>query len=213
MVRIEKRGGCSGRWLTAQVILAVAALAGGCWSGRPARVVPPAMDPQTVVDAVMQKADANGDGRIAGDEFDALPAVGFAREAFDRDDDKAISREELLTWLEEVKASRVAITSFATEIKHKGRPLSGAMVRLIPEEVMGGTMQQAEGTTDENGMAMVSIPGGEYPGVNCGLYRVEVSGTGNDGKPLPAVYNSQSRLGVSVGGGAIEHGMIVFDLD
>lgn len=213
MVRIEKRGGCPGKWFTAPVILLAVAATGGCWSGRPARVVPPAMDPQTVVEAVMQKADADGDGRITAEEFDAMPAVGFALEAFDRDGDKAVSREELLTWLEEVKASRVAITSFAAEIKHKGRPLSGAVVRLIPEELMGGTMQQAEGTTDENGSAMVSIPGGEYPGVNCGLYRVEISGTGNDGKPLPEVYNSKTRLGVAVGGSATEHGMIVFDLD
>jgi hypothetical protein len=62
-------------------------------------------------------------------------------------------------------------------------------------------------------MSMVTIPGGEYPGVNCGLYRVEITGKGNDGKPLAAKYNSQSALGVAVGGMLPENGMAVFELN
>jgi hypothetical protein len=57
-----------------------------------------------------------------------------------------------------------------------------------------GGIKEASGQTDQSGMSMVTIPGSEYPGVNCGLYRVEISGKGNDGKPLAAKYNSQSSL-------------------
>lgn len=55
-------------------------------------------------------------------------------------------------------------------------------------------------------------PAAEVPGVNCGLYRVELTGPGIDGRPLPASFNTESRLGLAVGAALPPNGMATFDL-
>jgi len=187
---------------TACVVFLLATAVSGCGPSQPARIPAPALDPAAVATA----AAANGD-------LDKLPAIAFARSALDADKDKKVSQSELVKWLEEVRDSKVAITSVAVQVLHKGKPLSGAEIRLVPEACMAGGIKEASGTTDQSGMSMVTIPGSEFAGVNCGLYRVEITGNGNDGKPLPAKYNSQSTLGVAVGGILPEQGMASFELD
>jgi len=181
------------------VVLLLATASVGCGPARPARIPAPPLDPAAVAAA-------------AGD-LDKLPAIAFGRVVLDTDKDKKVSQAELIKWLEEVRDSKVAITSVAFQVSHKGKPLSGAEIRLVPEACMGGGIKEASGKTDQSGMSMVTIPGSEYPGVNCGLYRVEITGNGNDGKPLAAKYNSQSTLGVPVGGMLPENGMAVFELN
>jgi len=179
-------------------LLLLAIVSSGCGPSRPARIPAPPLDPAAVAAA-------------AGDP-DKLPAVSFGRIVLDTDKDKKVSSPELVKWLEEVRDSKVAITSVAFQVSHKGKPLSGAEIRLVPEACMGGGVKEASGKTDQTGMSMVTIPGSQYPGVNCGLYRVEITGKGNDGKPLEAKYNTQSTLGVAVGGMLPENGMASYDL-
>lgn len=187
--------------LTASVIL-LATAGTGCGPSRPARIPAPPLDPAAVATAA-----------AAGGDLDKLPAIASGRVVLDTDKDKKVSQAELITWLEEVRNSRVAITSLAFQVSHKGKPLSGAEIRLVPEACMGGAIKEAAGKTDQSGTSMVTIPGSEYPGVNCGLYRVEITGTGNDGKPLAATYNAQSTLGAAVGGMLPENGMVVYELN
>lgn len=182
-----------------RALLLLAAATIGCGPSRPARIPAPPLDPVAVAAA-------------AGD-LDKLPALAFGRVVLDTDNDKKVSQAELVKWLEEVRDSKVAITSVAFQVSHKGKPLSGAEIRLVPEACMGGGIKEASGKTDQSGMSMVTIPGSEYPGINCGLYRVEITGTGADGKPLAAKYNSQSTLGVAVGGMLPENGMATFELN
>ncbi|MFM8414495.1 MAG: hypothetical protein ACKOCX_07195 [Planctomycetota bacterium] len=188
-----------GQHVVACLVLAVAL---GCGSARPARIPAPPLDPAAVADAA---AAAGG--------LEKLPAIASGKAGLDTDGDTKVSRDELIAWLEQVRNSKVAITSLAVQVTHKGKPLSGAAVKLVPESCMGGRIQEAAGTTDDSGVAMVAIAGAEYPGVNCGLYRVEITGSGNDGKPLAAPYNSRSTLGVAVGGMLPESGMAVFELN
>lgn len=180
----------------------VLAVAVGCGPARPARIPAPPLDPAAVADAV-----------AATGGLETLPAIIFAKAGLDTDGDDHVSRGEFVTWLEQVRDSKVAITSLAVQVTHKDKPLAGAAVKLVPEACLGGRIQEAAGTTDQTGVAMVTIAGAEYPGVNCGLYRVEISGSGNDGKPLAAKYRSQSALGVAVGGMLPENGMAVFELN
>jgi hypothetical protein len=56
-------------------------------------------------------------------------------------------------------------------------------------------------------------PAGWKPGTSSGLYRIEITGTGNDGKPLPARFNAKSTLGTAVGAGVPEYGMASVTLD
>ena len=186
--------------LTSSVLLLATATT-GCGPSRPARIPAPPLDP-----AAVAAAASSGD-------LNKLPAIAAGRIVLDTDKDKKVSQGELVKWLEEVRDSKVAITSIAVQVSHKGKPLSGAEIRLVPEACMAGGIKEASGKTDQSGMSMVTIPGSEYPGVNCGLYRVEITGNGNDGKPLAAKYNSQSTLGVAVGGMLPENGMAVFELN
>ena len=181
--------------------LLLLATAAGCGPSRPARIPAPPLDP-----AAVAAAASSGD-------LNKLPAIAAGRVVLDTDKDKKVSQGELLKWLEEVRDSKVAITSIAVQVSHKGKPLSGAEIRLVPEACMAGGIKEASGKTDQSGMSMVTIPGSEYPGVNCGLYRVEITGNGNDGRPLAAKYNAQSTLGVAVGGMLPENGMAIFELN
>jgi hypothetical protein len=190
------------------VVLAVS----GCGQGRPARVIAPAIDVEAVTAAMFTAADTDGNARLEDGELATVPAIATAAVALDTDGDKGVSRQELAQWLDEVSRSKVAITTFETVVRHRGRPLAGVLVKLVPEPFMGGEIKAAEGTTDADGLARVTIPGGRYPGVNCGMYRVEITGKGNDGRPLPARYSSTSTLGVAVGGPLPEQGMALFEL-
>jgi len=182
------------------ICLAIAVVA-GCGPARPARIAAPVIDPTAVADGIA----------LAGG-LESMAAIAAARSGLDANGDEQVSRDELVGWLEQVRDSKVAITSVAVQVMHKGKPLSAAAVKLVPEACMGGAIKQAAGTTDDSGVAMVTIPGSEYPGVNCGLYRIEITGTGTDGKALPAKYNTDSTLGVAVGGMLPENGMVSFDL-
>jgi len=189
------------------VLLMLAGAVVGCGPARPTRLPAPALDPAAVADAAL-----GGSGPQGKAELKQVPALAFALDLLDKDGDKKLSREELIGWLTEVRDSKVAITSLSVEVKHKGRPVKNATVRFIPESFMT-EVKEAGGTTDDTGMAMVSIPGSEYPGVNCGLYRVAISGQGNNGKALPAKYNAETTLGVAVGGMLPENGMVTFVLE
>ena len=189
-------------------LLALALLAcplAGC-SNRPARVPAPRINPGAIVEAVFEQADADRDGSLRGSEQQAVPSIAAAAGRLDADGDGAVTRDELLGWLEAVRDSRVAINPLEVVVTQRGRPLAGATVRLVPEAFMGGEVQAAEGVTDAGGVAAMTIPGAKYAGVNCGLYRVEITGT--DGKPLPERVNAAATLGVAVGAGAPETGSV-----
>lgn len=194
-------------------LLTILVVAVGCGPARPKRIEPPPLDPDAVVAALMARADADGDGVVKRGEFGRVGALAKAAQDFDEDHDGAISAAELRQWLEQVRASRIAITSFAGEVRHLKRPLANATVKLVPEDFMGPGMQAAAGVTDESGRFSATIPDAKYPGVNCGFYRVEITGQGNDGKPLPETFNTRSTLGVAVGGRLPENGVAVFVLE
>jgi hypothetical protein len=193
----------------ALVVLAEA----GCGSSTPKRLVPPKLAPQAVTAAVMTTADADGNGSLDRQELARLPGLAGGLGLLDADSSGSLSAAELTAWFDAIKASRVAITSLAVQVTQKGKPLADATVKLVPETFMGPETKAAEGRTDASGSATVSIPGSRYPGVNCGIYRVEITGTGSDGKPLPARYNSDTILGVAVGGLLPENGTAIFEID
>lgn len=177
----------------------------GC-SNRPARVPAPRINPGAIVEAVFEQADADRDGRLRAAEQRTVPAIAAAVSRLDTDGDGAVAREELLAWLEAVRDSRVAITPLEVVVMQRGRPLASATVRLVPEPFMGGQMKAAEGLTDAQGVAAITIPDAQYPGVNCGLYRVEITGT--EGVPLPNDLNTTTTFGVAVGAGVPETGSV-----
>lgn len=198
--------------ILALTVAALLCTVAGC-STRPARVPAPRINPAGIVDSVFEKADADRDGRLRAVEQQTVPSIAMAAGTLDADRDGGVTREELASWLEAVRDSRVAVTSLEVVLTQRGRPLVAATVRLVPESFMGAEVKAAEGTTDASGVAAVAIPDATYPGVNCGLYRVEITGTGNDGKPLPERVNTATTLGLAVGVGIPETGSVEFRVD
>ena len=185
----------------------------GCGSFVPKRLVPPTVEPRAVLAAIMKTADEDTNGSVERHEIVRIPGLASAREFLDTDSSGSLSAAEIKSWLDAVKDSRVAIVSLTVGVHQKGKPLADVSVRLVPEPCMGNGPTIAEGRTDATGNATVSIPGSRYAGVNCGIYRVEIAGTGADGMPLPARYNSASELGAAVGGPLPRGGAVMFNLE
>ncbi len=195
------------------VLVGSAVAAAGCGSPRSSSVTPPALDAAAVTAAVMAQADTDSDGQLTKQELERVPALAVSLAALDTNSDGRLAAAELRTWLDAVRGAGVAFTPLTVSVTHNDKPLERAEVRLVPESFMAGRVGAATGQTDSFGTAVLSIPESGYPGVHCGLYRIEITGTGNDGKPLPPHFNAESTLGVAVGAGVPEYGMVSFTLD
>ncbi len=99
-----------------------------------------------------------------------------------------------------------------TVTQHR-RPVANALVKLVPEAAMGSAVEPAEGQTDETGLTFFNVVGGKTFGVRGGLYRVHITGMLPDGSPIPGQYNSDTTLGIAVGGGLPQPRTPEFKLD
>lgn len=185
----------------------------GCERPRDERVMPPALDADTVTRALMAKVDADRDGRVMPNEMQKVPALMYARAELDADKNGDLSRAELYRWFEFVRDSEVALSQVTGVVMHRQRPLADAEVALVPEPFMGPSMATAKAVTDAEGRFAATIPGSRYPGVHCGFYRVEISGTGNDGNVLGSFQGGNTPLGLAVGGMLPIGGFVTFTLD
>ena len=185
----------------------------GCGSRQPARLAAPSFSAEQASAAILTRADTNSDGSIDAGEASRVPALKQAIRDLDSDGDKRLAREELLRWFEEIRRSRVAINPLGLTITHRGKPLGNAQVRLVPEDFLGPGVSIATGTTDAAGLVRPTIAGSQHAGVNCGLYRLEISGRGNDGQPLAARFNTATTLGLAVGGQVPTSGLVTIALD
>jgi hypothetical protein len=135
---------------------ALAAAGAGC-DARPDRLEPPDYDP-SAGRAAVTRYDANADGRISGDELAACPALNSARAQLDADRDGAITAEEVDARIRQWRASRVALMPVCCKVQLDGKPVPGARVTFEPEPCLGPAVRAATGTTDEDGLAILSIP-------------------------------------------------------
>ena len=185
------------RVLSTFVVLAVV----GC-SGKPTGVKAPAINPAGAAKSLMTQYDTDRDGQLSQTELANCAALSDALDRYDKNGDLKISREELTkrftSWLE----SGLGISSLTCRITFKGRPLEGAEVSLVPEPCFEDTLQRASGTTDDSGVAMLSIDASHMPsdaynmrGVQQGLFRVEIT---HPDVAIPAKYNIETELGKEV---------------
>jgi hypothetical protein len=194
------RFGCWFLWM----VMAVPVLVLGCSTPLPDWMVPPPVDPRGIAQAIMAQADADENGSLEGKELATIPALQASLTPLDTNADRKLSRDEIETWLEQVKKDGVPQRDVSFKIMARGKPLANAAVKLVPEACMGGTIEAAEGKTDESGVVFLNIPTLRTLGVRCGLYRLEVTGTRANGRPIPAKYGKDSPLGYAVGGGLPE---------
>lgn len=175
-------------------LLAGSSLLAGC-SSEPARVVPPTI-PADAGQAAVSKFDADGDQAIGGAELDQVPSLKSAMRRFDRNRDNKISPEEIQARIQSWQSSKVGLLQANVKVLLNGRPLSGAEVRLMPEAFLGTSIQPAKGITDNEGRAALRTSDG--PGVQLGLYRIEISKKSGSAESIPAKYNERTELGAEI---------------
>ena len=165
--------------------------------------------------------DTDKDGKLSGKELDKCPGLKAActppattcRPSIRRGTGE-ITAEMITDRIRAWQASRLGRMSLRCMVTHNGRPLEGATVKFVPEPFLGPNMPTATGLTDQNGVAMLTIPTGENggpPGVPPGFFRVEIT---KAGLKIPAKYNKETIFGqeVAIDAPAIRSG-IKFDLE
>jgi len=182
----------------------LAVLAAAACSNTPDRVYPPGINPNAG-DAAIEQYDANGDGKIAGEELDKAAGIKGAMENIDTNGDGAVTADEIYARIKSWKESKLGRSSQAITVTRNDQPLAGATVKMVPEKFLGDEVQPASGTTDEYGVAMLNIPPEADPegigGMQVGLYRIEITKSGED---IPAKYNTETELGVEIAQDAAE---------
>lgn len=163
-------------------------------------MLPPGIDAVAAGKLAIQQYDTNGDGQIGGPELDEAPALKASIKNLDANGDKQISGEEITARIEDWQTGRVGKMGLLVLVTRGGRPLEGATVKFVPEKFLGDEIQPAEGVTDELGYADLSVavdPSDptDVRGVQCGLYRVEIT---KQGAKIPAMYNTETGFGQEV---------------
>jgi uncharacterized protein YceK len=192
-------------------------LLSGC-NSQPKRVNPPAINPQQAAQAAIAEYDKNGDGTIDGPELDSAASLKSSLKEIDKNGDGKISADEIKERIEQWQASKVGLMSFSCRVQMDKAPLAGATVTLIPEKFLGPNLLPATGTTNEQGIAAVSVakdklPNPNFSGVHVGFYRIEISKQQGGAETIPARYNANSELGQEVAQGvpALQT-LVTFDL-
>jgi hypothetical protein len=182
----------------------------GCWSSGPPRVLPDLPDPSATSKA-MEMYDTNHDGFLDPNELEKVPGLKAALKRLDNDHDGKLSKQEIadrINFWADSRAGRVAVR---LRVTHKGQPLSGARVTLVPENFLGAALPSGSGTTSEMGTASISAPSAansQVRGLSPGFYRVEIT---KDGEKIPAKYNNETTLGAEASSDDQQVGL-VFDL-
>ena len=180
----------------------------------PARLLPPQIDAAAAGAKAIELFDTNKDGKLSGEELDKCPGLKAAVDRIDPAGKGEITADMIAARIKAWQASKLGRMSLSCRVTKNGQPLAGAEVKFVPEKFLGENLQTATGKTDQNGMAMLSIPVRgpcDPPGVAPGVYRVEIT---KSGEKIPAKYNTETIFGqeVALDAKGIQEG-INFDLD
>jgi hypothetical protein len=176
-------------------VLVIVATA-GCDRG-PARVVAPSIPAKSTAAAAIQQFDKNNDGKLTGAELDACPSLKNSVDLFGNKPHDTVTADMIAERISAWRQSGVARMAVTCRITRNDKPLAGAVVKLVPEQFLGGSLPMGQGKTDNSGIAAISmVDGSDPPGMPCGFYRVEVTKPGDS---VPARYNTATTLGKEVG--------------
>lgn len=168
----------------------------GC-SSRPARVLPPDVDPAAAAASAVALCDANGDGAITKEEANKAPSIREGWRGLDSNKDNLVTADEIESRIAAWVKSKVGVTSVACAVMLNGQPLANADVVLEPEPFLDGEVKPATGRTDGQGQTFLQISR-ELPGVQCGFYRVKISKKVGDQESIPQQFNEATTLGLEV---------------
>ena len=196
-----------GGWMLAVVALVMV----GCWGGGPSRVVAPEVNASAAAAEALAQYDTNKDGKIAGAELDAVPALKLALPKLNPGGN-SVDAAQIAARIAQWKESKVGRLALAVIVNRRGKPLAGATVTLVPEKFQGDVLPTGVGTTDESGSVGPSATGSSpgEGGMPPGFYRVEIT---KAGEKIPEKYNTKTTLGIEVANDGV--GMqtaIIYDL-
>ncbi len=191
------------KWCKLGLILAAlaCALSSGCWQRLPENWVPP-YSPSPAANEALRMFDANRDAKLSGRELDKTPALKGSLAELDKDQDSALTYDEIVLRLfQHLEVPRL-FTDVAVTVTSNGQPFVNAEVNLLPEPFLEPGVKPAQGTTGSDGQCEFQIDGQDYPGVGPGFYRVTIMKTDSAGKSLvPARYNTATTLGCEIWSG------------
>lgn len=181
--------------------LCVLLAAGGC-SGKPGRVTPPRVDADGAAAAAIVEFDKNNDQQLAVDELAASPELTHALQSYDADKDGRLSQAEIAAGIRRWSEGSMGATVWPFQVTMNGRALEGAEVTIIPAAFLGDAIEPASGVSAQGGrgslgIALEALPANapKRPIVQPGLYRVEIT---HPSTPIPAKYNTTTKLGLEV---------------
>jgi hypothetical protein len=185
------------------VVSALSAALVGC-SGGPTAIQKPSFDPSGSAEKAMEIYDADKDGFIAGPELEKASSINGALKNIDKDLDGKVSEQEIADRINTWENLTIGLTNIYCEITLDGAPLGGASIRFVPEEFMGGAIEEASDITGFTGIASPIIPLEKRPaadippGLQIGFYKVTISKKDGDKELVPSKYNSETILGQQV---------------
>lgn len=186
------------RWTAVGTAFALLCTVIGC-SGKPGRVSAPTI-PDDAGEQAVSKYDGNGNGAIDGDELVKVPALKATLKRVDKNGDGKVTAEEINERVAAWRKAGAGIMRVGVSVTRDGRPLSGAVVKLVPESFLGSAIKPAQATTRSNGNGFLEISRDPAEaGVQLGYYRVEVTQPGPGGQEqLPARFNVDTEYGAEV---------------
>jgi hypothetical protein len=183
--------------LASTAACAILATAPGCGSKSPQRVDLPRIPTNAGQRAVAQ-FDQQRTGHLSEADLARCPSIKSVADVLDPQHTGTITAEMINERIRGYRERGIARLVAVFKVLHDGRPLTGATVKLVPEEFLGGNMLTGSGTTNYAGEALpgVGSPGSlEPPSMPCGFYRVEIT---KPGESIPARYNTDTTLGVEI---------------
>ncbi|MFT7643269.1 MAG: hypothetical protein ACI9G1_005034 [Pirellulaceae bacterium] len=185
-------------WVRILLVFSAAVIFSGC-SQLEEPVAVPSFNANSVCEQAMKALDKDGDVFLSAEEVAACPALSAALATTDKDADKQISDVELKQRIREYRDDHLALMPFACQIMQEGKPVADARVKLVPASFMADTIKVAAATTGSDGLAVLAVAGMEFPGVQVGMYRVEISKLDDSGKEtISTEFNTETKLGQEV---------------
>ena len=187
---------CKGR-LTALVVNVALVIALGCSTST--NVTIPAIDPVGAAARAMELWDVDGDEQLDLEELTAAPGLQAAAPQVDLNGDGSLDAGEIAARLKTYVDARLGAVSMTCTVTLNGNPLPGAAIKLVPEKFLADVLHEARGRTSLQGVASLYMENGRrIPGVQLGMYRVEIRKSGGEEETLAARYNDQTELGYEV---------------
>jgi hypothetical protein len=162
------------------------------------RVNPPKIDPPSMAAAAIEQYDANKDQSLDADELARCPGLKRNLGLLDTSKDGQLTTDEIAARLKTFIDANVGLVGFSARFTLDGQPLESARVVLTPEKFLASAVRPAEGTTTPEGVGFFQISP-DLPGVQPGIYRLEVYRPADGKESIPPRYNAETTLGVETG--------------